>query len=55
MGLKIHQADQAFTAQNFQAITWAQQNAGYLDASGTPNASLESAFHAADAGLKGFP
>ena len=39
---------------NFQAITWAQQNTGYLDASGTPNASLESAFHAADAGLKGF-
>jgi hypothetical protein len=40
---------------NFQAITWAQQNAGYLDATGArPNASLEAAFHTADQQLGEF-
>lgn len=39
---------------NFQAITWAQQNAGYLNASGAPNASLETALHTADARLGTF-
>jgi membrane-anchored protein YejM (alkaline phosphatase superfamily) len=40
---------------NFQAITWAQTNAGYLDALGAkPNASLEMAFEYADARLATF-
>lgn len=39
---------------NFQAITWAQQNAGYLKAAGTPNASLENALDTADARLGTF-
>lgn len=40
---------------NFQAITWAQQNAGYLNANGSqPNASLENALQAADARLGQF-
>jgi hypothetical protein len=39
---------------NFQAITWAQQNVGYLDGAGTPNASLEAAFEAADSRLGTF-
>jgi len=39
---------------NFQAITWAQQNTGYLDGSGTPNASLEAAFEMADSRLGDF-
>jgi hypothetical protein len=39
---------------NFQAITWAQQNVGYLDGSGTPNASLEAAFEMADSRLGTF-
>ena len=38
---------------NFQSITWAQQNAGYLP-NGQPNTTLLSAFHAADASLKTF-
>lgn len=39
---------------NFQAITWAQQNTGYLDAYGTPNTTLESAFQTADERLGTF-
>jgi hypothetical protein len=40
---------------NFQTITWAQQNAGYLDAAGNnPNKSLASALHEADARLGAF-
>lgn len=40
---------------NFQAITWAQQNAGYLNANGSlPNASLENALHTADTQLGSF-
>ena len=39
---------------NFQAITWAQQKAGYLDGAGTPNASLEAAFQRADERLGTF-
>ena len=39
---------------NFQAITWAQQNVGYLDGAGTPNASLEAAFQRADERLGTF-
>ncbi len=39
---------------NFQAITFAQQNFGYLDGAGTPNASLEAAFEMADARLGTF-
>jgi hypothetical protein len=42
-------------AANFQAITWAQTNAGYLDAYGAqPNASLVQALHDADARLNTF-
>ena len=41
-------------AANFQAITWAQQNAGYLDAVGTPNKTLEAAFQKADSELGNF-
>ncbi|KAK1085679.1 hypothetical protein LTR48_004307 [Friedmanniomyces endolithicus] len=40
---------------NFQAITWAQTNAGYLDALGAqPNKSLEMALQYADARLGTF-
>jgi len=39
---------------NFQAITWAQQNSGYLDAAGTPNATFKTALHTADARLGTF-
>ena len=39
---------------NFQAINWAQSHTGYLDASGTPNKSLEDAFQRADARLGTF-
>ena len=39
---------------NFQAITFAQQNSGYLDASGTPNASLEDALKFSDQRLGSF-
>jgi hypothetical protein len=39
---------------NFQAITFAQQNYGYLDGAGTPNTTLEQAFEKADAGLGAF-
>lgn len=41
-------------AANFQAITWAQQNAGYLDGAGTPNKSLATAFQMADQRLGDF-
>ena len=44
----------ALYGANFQAITWAQQHAGYLDAAGTPNASLASAFQTADKKLGAF-
>jgi len=44
----------ALYGANFQAITWAQQNAGYLDAAGTPNETLASAFHTADQRLGAF-
>jgi membrane-anchored protein YejM (alkaline phosphatase superfamily) len=40
---------------DFQTITWAQQNAGYLDAAGdNPNKSLANALHEADARLGTF-
>lgn len=40
---------------NFQAITWAQTNAGYLDANGAqPNKSLETALQVADQRLGVF-
>ncbi|KAK9327357.1 alkaline-phosphatase-like protein [Lipomyces starkeyi] len=39
---------------NFQAITFAQQNFGYLDGAGTPNATLEEAFVATDKRLGQF-
>jgi hypothetical protein len=40
---------------NFQIITWAQQQAGYLDVNGNqPNKSLESALTEADARLGDF-
>jgi Type I phosphodiesterase / nucleotide pyrophosphatase len=40
---------------NFQAITWAQQEAGYLDAYGSkPNVSLEDALQTADQRLGAF-
>jgi len=40
---------------DFQTITWAQQNAGYLDAAGdNPNKSLASALSEADARLGTF-
>jgi hypothetical protein len=41
-------------AANFQAITWAQQNAGYLDGRGTPNKTLAAAFKTADERLGEF-
>jgi hypothetical protein len=39
---------------NFQAITFAQQNNGYLDGSGTPSTALEQAFEMADSRLGTF-
>lgn len=44
----------ALYAANFQAITWAQQTAGYLDAAGTPNTTLAAAFKTADERLGEF-
>lgn len=41
-------------AANFQAITWAQANTGYLDGAGTPNASLATAIRTADQRLGAF-
>ena len=41
-------------AANFQAITWAQQTAGYLDGQGTPNQTLAMAFKTADERLGAF-
>ena len=39
---------------NFQAITWAQQTAGYLNGQGTPNTTLATAFKTADERLGEF-
>jgi len=39
---------------NFQAITFAQQNYGYLDGVGTPSPELAAAFDAADSRLGTF-
>ena len=41
-------------AANFQAITWAQQDAGYLNGRGTPNTTLAEAFKTADKRLGEF-
>jgi len=39
---------------NFQSISFSQQNYGYLDAAGTPNATLEAAFEFIDSRLGTF-
>ena len=53
-GTKNPAGGPAIYAANFQAITWAQQTAGYLDGQGTPNKSLAAAFDASDKKLGEF-
>ncbi len=53
-GTKNPSGGPSLYAANFQAITWAQQNAGYLNGAGTPNASLATAFKTADERLGAF-
>jgi hypothetical protein len=54
-GTKILSGAPSLYGANFQAITWAQQNAGYLDAAGAqPNKSLGDAFDTADERLGEF-
>ena len=53
-GTKNPEGGPSLFAANFQAITWAQTNAGYLNGNGTANASLETAILTSDARLGTF-
>jgi hypothetical protein len=53
-GTKNPDGGSSLYGANFQTITFAQQNDGYLDGSGTPSSSSEAAFDKADRRLGTF-